>query len=241
MNPDEIRFFAGRYLAPRLPWLRRHDLAWPEPSDAAFVCPIEFVATPVGWIKCSLTLTSPPAHLGRESHVLVGVRTLPLYCPASDVLDIGVKRGHGLRAGLSTFRHRWAIGPGAGEEVAEELVQAVVEQWPAAVGRIGTPGGVAAEVAGEAARGLGWLETLAWSRVLAGDLDGASQAVGRILRNPNRSGALNLRATQMRRALESDPHAAVELLARWREERLAAEGLLEIAAPRSALEAPGVA
>lgn len=235
MNPDGIRFFAGRYLEPRLTWLKRHDLAWAEPSEAEFVCPIEFVAAPIGWIKCSLTLTSPPAQLGRETHVLVGVRTLPLYCPAADVLDVGIKRGHGLRARLSTFRHLWAIGSGAGDEVAAELAQAVEEQWPAAVKRIGTPEGVANEIEHEAERDIGWLETLAYSRVLAGDIAGAGRSIARVLRDPNRTGAVNLRATQINRVL-LNPTAAADRLAEWRQERLEAEGLLALAAPRVALE-----
>ncbi|HEY5488669.1 MAG TPA: hypothetical protein VIK00_02440 [Candidatus Limnocylindrales bacterium] len=236
MNPDEIRFFAGRYLAPRLTWLKRHDLAWVEPSDAEFVCPIEFVASPIGWIKCSLTLTSPPAHLGRETHVLVGVRTLPLYCPEADALDVGIKRGHGLLSRLSTFRHRWAIGSGAGEEVATELARAIEEQWPAAIRQIGTPQGVAEEIRGEAARDIRWLETLAYSRMLAGDRVGAGQAIAQILRNPNRTGAVNSRVTQINRVLFSDPAVAADRLFEWRRERLEAQGLVDIAAPRPALE-----
>jgi hypothetical protein len=235
MNPDEIRFFSGRYLAPRLTWLKRHDLAWAEPSDAEFVCPIEFVSAPIGWIKCSLTLTSPPAHLGRETHVLVGVRTLPLYCPAADVLDVGIERGHGLRARLSTFRHRWAIGSGAGDDVAAELAQAVKEQWPAAVAKNGTPEGIARAIRDEAARDIGWLETLAYSRVLAGDIAGAGASIARILRDPNRTGAVNLRATHINRVL-LNPAAAADRLAEWRLERLETEGLLDLAAPRVALE-----
>ena len=235
MNPDEIRYFAGRYLEPRLTWLKRRDLVWAEPSDTSFVCPIEFVAVPIGWIKCSLTLTSPPAHLGREAHVLVGVRTLPLYCPAADVLDLGIKRGHGLRASLSTFRHRWTIGSGAGDDVAAELAAAVEEQWPAAVQAIGTPQGVAKEIEHEAERNIGWLETLAYSRILAGDIAGAGQSIAHILRDPNRTGPVNLRATQMNRVLLS-PAAAADRLAEWRQERLEAEGLLDFAAPRVALE-----
>lgn len=235
MNPDEIRFFAGKYLQSRLTWLKRHDLAWVEPSDTQFVSPVEFVATPIGWIKCSLTLTSPPAHLGRETHVLVGFRSLPLYCPAAEALDLGFKRGHGLRARVTTFRHRWAIGPGAGDDVAEELAQAVKEQWPAAVRQIGTPEGIAKAIQDEATRNIGWEETLAYSRLLAGDRAGAGQSIARILRNPNRTGPVNLRATQINRVLLSDPAAAADRLSEWRRERLEAEGLLQLAAPRAAL------
>jgi hypothetical protein len=235
MKPDEIRFFAGRYLAPRLTAFKRHDLAWDEPSDEVFVCPVEFVSTPIGWTKCSLTLIAPPVHLGRETHVLVGVRSLPLYCPASDVLDVGIKRGHGLRGRLATFRHRWAIGSGAGDEVAAELAQAVEEQWPAAVEEIGTPQGVARQIKGEATRDLAWLETFAYSRFLAGDVVGAGQSIEKILRNQNRTGPLNLRATQFKRLLESDPAAAADLLDTWRRERLQTLGLLDLAAPRESL------
>jgi hypothetical protein len=236
MNPDEIRFFAGRYLAPLVPQLKRHDLAWAEPADEEFVCPVEFVAVPIGWIKCSLTITAPPTHLGRATHVLVGLRTLPLYCPAADVLDFGIKRGHGLRASLTIFRQRWAIGTGAGEQVATELAEAVEEQWETAVRKIGTPEGVAAEIGYEARNDLGRLETLAYSRLLSGDFDLAARSVDQILTNPNRSGSLTGRASQIKRAILSDPATATRFLVEWRRARLASEGLLELAAPQSSLE-----
>jgi hypothetical protein len=238
MNPDEIRYFAGMHLEPRLPRLKRRDLAWAEPSDDAFVCPIEFVAVPVGWIKCSLTLIAPPRPLGRETHILVGVRAIPLYCPEAEPLDVGVKRGHGWSAGLATFRHRWPIGPGAGDEAAAELARSIEEQWPAAIRKIGTPSGVAREVRDEASRNLGWLETLAYSRILAGDDAGAADAIRRILRNPSRTGEMNLRATQIAHTMESDPGATIEMLLEFRRRRLALENLLELAAPLAALESP---
>jgi hypothetical protein len=241
MNPDEIRYFAGMYLEPRLPWLKRRDLAWAEPSGDAFVCPIEFVAVPIGWIKCSVTLTSPPQALGRETHVLVGVRALPLYCPAAEPLDVGVRRGHGWSSGLATFRHRWAIGPGAAGDVAAELARSIEDQWPGAMRKIGAASGVAREARDEASRNLGWLETLAYSRILAGDDVGAMDSIRRLLRNPSRTGEMNLRAAQIARTLTADPAATTETLQEFRRGRLASENLLELAAPPATLERAGEA
>ena len=244
MNPQDIAHFAETYLEPRLEALTRldartrldafvrHDLPWESAAPDAFVCPVEFVAIPIQWIKCSFTLTAPPLRLGREDHVLVGFRFSALYDPGAVDFDIGVNRGHGPLARLAIFRHRWAVGPDAGETVAAELARAMDEQWPAAFARFGTVEPYIAQIKRHAAADVGWLETLAYSHALAGDVEAARQAVARILRDPHRTPEINDRAALIGRLLASSPAAAIDRLTEWRRGRLEAEGLLPFAAKR---------
>ncbi len=251
MNPNDLQTFARTCLEPRLPSLKRREQSWPEPSDDAFVCPVEFVATPIEWIKCSLVLVSPPAHLQREKSALVGFRFVALWRPMAPDLDIGVKRS-GLLAAMSAFRHRWPVGPGAGDKVADELVAAVNAQWPAAFEGPGTVEGYARAI-GRGAQNtdswvafnrlpthgdVPWLETLAYAHLLMGDSGAAHDCVVR-LRKRDTTGKYVGRANEIDRYLFSSPGLAVDQLYAWRHERLEAEGLLDWAAPRGFAKKPG--
>jgi hypothetical protein len=244
MNPRDLESFATEYLEPRLPWLTRRDLPWDDPSPEAFVCPVEFVAAPIEWIKCSLTLNSPPALLGRERYTLVGFRFVALWTPEAPDGDLGVNRpGHGPLARLATFRHRWAMGADAGADVADELARAAQEQWPAALRKLGDVESYFGAVKGDAETEPSWpfgredpatarlAEAVAYAPLLLGDPSGAQKRILR-LRRRDGAGAAGSRAAQIERNLSSHPGAAVDLLYEWRRARLEAEGLLGLAAPR---------
>jgi hypothetical protein len=244
LNTQDLQAFAARYVEPRLPWLKRHDLPVPQRSEEDFVCPVEFVQAPIEWIKCSLVLVAPPSRLEREKYALVGIRFMALWRPDAEGYDIGVKRGHGLLAGLGTFRHRWPIAPGAADSIADELAAAAREQWDDAVRGCGNLDGYVKAVAPNAEAhdswirftrpdrlDVGWLETLAYAYVLLGDPETAHECVLR-LRSRDLEGASVARANQFDRLLASNPAAAVDQLYAWRQQRLEAEGLLDLAAPR---------
>jgi hypothetical protein len=244
MNPQDLQTFAAKYLEPRLPWLERRNLTWPEPSAEAFVCPVEFVLKPIEWVKCSVALIAPPSHLGRESHTLVGFRFVALWRPGAEDFDIGVKRGYGLRAGLTPFRHRWPLGPSAGDSIADELAAAVKEQWDEAFDSCGNLEGYVRAIAPNAEShdswirftiperlDVGWLETLAYGYVLLGDPETAHECVVR-LRGRDIEGTTYARADKFDKLVASNPAAAVDQLYAWRREVLEAERLLDLAAPR---------
>jgi hypothetical protein len=245
VNTRDLQTFAARYLEPRLSWLKRRDLPVPDRSEETFVCPVELVLAPIEWIKCSLVLIAPPSHLDREKTALVGVRFVALWRPGADDFDIGVNRGHGFLSGLRPFRHRWLLGPGAGDAAADELAAAVEEQWPAAIARAGNIEGYVRAIAqgtepndswinftGRSPHlDVGWLETAAYAYVLLGDPETAHDCVVR-LRRRDLQGASVARANQIDRLLAHDPAAAVDQLYAWRQERLNSEGLLDLAAPR---------
>jgi hypothetical protein len=244
LGPRDLQRFGAEYLEPRLLWLKRRDIGWLEPSEEAFVCPIEFVHTPIEWIKCSLVLIAPPAHLERDKYALIGFRFVAMWRPGADDFDIGVNRGRGFLSGLRPFRHRWPIGPRAGESIAEELAAAAREQWDEAFSRCGNLQGYVQAITPNAQAhdswvrfvtperlDVGWLETLAYAHVLMGDPETAHECVLR-LRSRDADGTCVGRANQIDRLMASDPAAAVDQLYAWRQEQIEADGLLDYAAPR---------
>lgn len=224
MQPQELRSFAAEHLGPRLPWLMRRDLSWGEPSDRDFVCPTEFVLTPVGPIKCDFTMTAVPVDQGRGSVVNVGFGFLPLYLPFTFALSVALRRRR-------SFSTRWPLRSGAGEEMAIEMARAIESQWARQAKAGGTVEGLI--------RGLRYdagdrkmLEVLAYSHVLAGDHEGALGAIRRVV-TLDLVEADRARIGRMEALIQSDAQAAVDQLGAWRLERLADLGLLDVAAPWS--------
>jgi hypothetical protein len=222
MTPEELRRFAVDYLEPRLPWLVRHDLPWTEPSDNEWVCPTEFVLTPVGPIKCDFGMTLPPTDLGRATSANVGFGFMALYVPFDGTLGVALRRGRAPWA-------RWQLPAEPGEETAVELVRAIEAQWPSDFKRSGTVEGLIESLHYDADQDPQMLEVLAYSQAATGDCDAALLSLREAKEFPV-SEVDAARVSEMETLLQSDPPAALDRLASWRLEHLRRMGLLEVAA-----------